>query len=203
MSATFFKTSRAFRSWMEKNHATVAELLVGFNKVHSGRESVTYKEALDEALAFGWIDGVRRRIDEFSYSIRFTPRRPRSIWSSVNIKRVGELTAAGRMAPAGVAAFEKRDAKRAGVYSYEATAPRPPDELGERELRGFKAKKRAWSFFEAQAPYYKRLMARWVMTAKRDETREKRLTQLIDHSRRGERIPLLGPATEKRAPTRR
>ena len=99
MSATFFKTTRTFRVWMEKNHATNDELLVGFHKVDSGRASITYQEALDEALAFGWIDGIRRRIDEFSYSIRFTPRRARSIWSNVNIKRVGELIAAGRMAP--------------------------------------------------------------------------------------------------------
>ncbi len=197
MSATFFKTSRAFRAWMEKNHAIAPELLVGFHKVGSGRASVTYQDALDEALAYGWIDGVRRGIDEFSYSIRFTPRRARSIWSRVNIKRVGELTSAGRMAPAGIAAFEKREAKRSGVYSSETTAPRPSDELGERELGAFKAKKRAWMFFEAQAPYYKKLMARWVMTAKREETREKRLRQLIDYSKRGERIPLLGPGTEK------
>jgi uncharacterized protein YdeI (YjbR/CyaY-like superfamily) len=197
MSATFFKTSRAFRTWMDKNHATTDELLVGFHKVVSGRPSVTYQEALDEALAFGWIDGIRRRIDEVSYSIRFTPRRARSIWSNVNIKRVGELIAAGRMAPAGVAAFERRDAKRSGVYSYESTALRPPDELGEMELGNFKSRKRAWDFFEAQAPYYKKLMAKWVMTAKRDETREKRLAQLIDYSKRGERIPLMGPGTEK------
>jgi uncharacterized protein YdeI (YjbR/CyaY-like superfamily) len=198
MSATFFQTSRAFRGWMEKNHASTAELLVGFYKVDSGRASVTYQEALDEALAFGWIDGIRRRIDEVSYSIRFTPRRPRSIWSDVNIERVGELMASGRMAPAGVAAFEKRPAKRSGVYSYESTVPRPPDELGGTALDTFRAKKRAWAFFEAQAPYYKKLMARWVMTAKREETREKRLARLIDYSKRGERIPLLGPGTETR-----
>jgi uncharacterized protein YdeI (YjbR/CyaY-like superfamily) len=175
MSATFFKTSRAFRTWMDKNHATTDELLVGFHKLGSGRPSVTYQEALDEALAFGWIDGIRRRIDEVSYSIRFTPRRARSIWSNVNIKRVGELIAAGRMAPAGMAVFARRDVKRSGVYSYESTAPGPPDELGELELGRFKSRKKAWDFFAAQAPYYKKLMAKWVMTAKREETRDKRL----------------------------
>ena len=198
MGATFFKTSTAFRAWLETHHAATDELLVGFHKIDSGRTSITYQEALDEALAFGWIDGVRRRIDAFSYSIRFTPRRARSIWSNANIKRVGELIVAGRMAPAGVAAFERRDAKRSGAYSYEQTAPRPSDELGPRELGQLKAKKRAWTFFEAQAPYYKKLMARWVMTAKREETRDKRLARLIDYSERGERIPLMGPGTDKR-----
>jgi uncharacterized protein YdeI (YjbR/CyaY-like superfamily) len=203
MGATFFKTSRAFRAWMEENHATTVELLVGFHKVDSGRPSVTYQEALDEALAFGWIDGVRRRIDEFSYSIRFTRRRARSIWSNVNIKRVGELIAAGRMAPPGLAAFERRDANRSGIYSYEATAPPPPEAFGERELAKFQAHKRAWAFFEAQAPYYKKLMVRRTMSAKREETREKRLAQLIDYSKRGERIPLLGVGTEKKSGKRR
>jgi uncharacterized protein YdeI (YjbR/CyaY-like superfamily) len=182
---------------MDKNHATMDELLVGFHKVGSGRPSITYQEALDEALAFGWIDGIRRRMDDVSYSIRFTPRRARSIWSNVNIKRVGELSAAGRIAPAGVAAFARRDSKRPGVYSYETTAPRAPDELGEVALQTFKSWKRAWAFFEAQAPYYKKLMAKWVMSAKREETREKRLARLIDYSKRGERIPLMGPGTDK------
>jgi uncharacterized protein YdeI (YjbR/CyaY-like superfamily) len=197
MAATFFKTSRAFRVWMEENHASTDELLVGFYKVDTGRGGVTYQEALDEALAFGWIDGIRRRIDDASYSIRFTPRRARSIWSNVNIKRVGELMTKGRMAAAGLAAFEKRDAKRSGAYSYESTAPRPVDELGLEQLALFKTKKKAWAFFEAQAPYYKKLMARFVMSAKREETRAKRLAQLIDYSKRGERIPLMGTGTEK------
>lgn len=203
MSATFFKTSRAFRAWMERNHAADGELLVGFHKVDSGRASITYQEALDEALAFGWIDGIRRRIDEFSYSIRFTPRRPQSIWSNVNIKRVGELIAAGRMAPPGLAAFERRAATRSGIYSYENTAPRPSDAFGERELAKFRTNKRAWAFFEAQAPYYKKLMARRTMSAKREETRAKRLAQLIDYSKRGERIPLLGPVEDKKTKTKR
>src|SRR5215472_6160406 len=203
MSATFFKTSRAFRAWMEKHHTAIDELLVGFHKVDSGRPSINYQEALDEALAFGWIDGVRRRIDEFSYSIRFTPRRRRSIWSNVNIKRVGELIAAGRMAPAGLAAFERRGASRSRIYSYEGTAPPAPDAFGDRELARFRADKKAWAFFDAQAPYYKKLMVRRTMSAKREETRDKRLLQLIDYSKRGERIPLLGPATTKAAAKKR
>jgi uncharacterized protein YdeI (YjbR/CyaY-like superfamily) len=199
MSATFFKTSTAFRAWMSKNHAKVPELLVGFHKVDSGRQSITYQEALDAALAFGWIDGVRRRIDEFSYSIRFTPRRARSVWSNVNIKRVGELIAAGRMAPPGLDAFERREAKRSGIYSYESTVPPSAEAFGERESATFSANRKAWAFFEAQAPYYKKLMVRWTMSAKLEETRERRLAQLIDYSKRGERIPLLGPGTEKNA----
>lgn len=198
MAATFFKTSTAFERWLKQHHASVDELLVGFYKVDSGRESVTYQEALDAALAFGWIDGIRRRIDEVSYSIRFTPRRPRSIWSNVNIKRVGELMAAGRMAPPGLAAFAKRDVARSGMYSYEATSAKPPDELGAAELTKFKSKKRAWAFFDAQAPYYKKLMARWVMTAKREETRVGRLAELIEYSASGERIPLIGPRSQRR-----
>lgn len=204
MKPTFFKTSVAFREWLAANHDRAPELLVGFHKVDSGRPSITYQEALDEALAFGWIDGVRRRVDEFSYSIRFTPRRARSIWSNVNIKRVGELIAAGRMAPPGLAAFERRDAKRSGIYSYESTARSvPPGEFGQRELAAFTAKAKAWAFFEAQAPYYKKLMIKWVMSAKRDDTRARRLTQLIDHSKRGERVPLLTPATTTRSTTGR
>ena len=200
----FFKTSTAFRAWMSKNHAKTPELLVGFHKVDSGLRSMTYHEALDEALAFGWIDGVRRRIDEFSYSIRFTPRRARSIWSKVNIKRVGELIAAGRMAPPGLAAFEGRDVKRSGVYSYESNgSANPADVFGDPELTAFKANKKAWAFFEAQAPYYKKLMVRRTMSAKREETRERRLAQLIDYSKRGERIPLLGPVQDPPAKPRR
>jgi len=189
MKATFFKTGAAFRSWLEKNHDTADELLVGFYKVGSGKGGATYKEALDEALAFGWIDGVRRGIDEGSYSIRFTPRRERSVWSTVNIKRVKELEAAGRMAPPGRAAFAKREEARSAVYSYERANAQFSDEL----LARFKASGAAWKFFEAQARYYKRLMTHRVESAKRPETRAKRLEQLIAVSAKGERIPLIPP----------
>ena len=190
MKATFFKTGAHFRAWLEKNHDKVDELLVGFYKVASGKSSTTYQQALDEALAFGWIDGVRRSIDEVSYSIRFTPRRPRSIWSAVNIKRVYELEAAGRMMPPGTAAFAKREEERSTIYSYE----RASAQFSRESLAKFKANPAAWKFFEAQAPYYKRLMTHRVESAKRAETRAKRLDQLIAISAKGERIPLMPPS---------
>jgi len=190
MKATFFQTGAAFRAWLEKNHDKVDELLVGFYKVGSGKASVTYQQALDEALAFGWIDGVRRGIDEVSYSVRFTPRRSRSIWSLVNIKRVKLLEAAGRMAPPGLAAFAKREEERSAIYSYE----RENAGFSRESLATFKANPAAWKFFEAQAPYYKRLMTHRVESAKRPETRARRLEELIATSARGERIPLLSPA---------
>jgi uncharacterized protein YdeI (YjbR/CyaY-like superfamily) len=148
---------------------------------------MTYPEALDEALAFGWIDGVRRRVDDRVYTIRFTPRKPTSIWSAVNIKRVGELTSAGRMTDAGLAAFAKRDEKRSAMYSYE----RQHAKLDTAATNAFKADKKAWTFYQSQAPGYQRTSTHWVMSAKRPETRERRLATLIDYSRRGERIPML------------
>ncbi len=193
MKATFFRTGAAFRAWLEKNHDNAAELLVGFYKVGSGKPSVTYQQALDEALAFGWIDGIRRGIDEISYCIRFTPRRARSIWSAVNIKRAKELAAAGRMAPPGLAAFAKREEERSAIYSYErATA-----QFSRESLAKFKANPAAWEFFEAQAPYYKRLMTHRVESGKKPETRAKRLEQLIAVSAKRERIPLVPPAKKR------
>jgi uncharacterized protein YdeI (YjbR/CyaY-like superfamily) len=189
MKATFFKTAAAFRAWLEKNHDKVDALVVGFYRVASGKTSATYQQALDEALAFGWIDGVRRGLDEHSYSIRFTPRRARSVWSAVNIKRVKELEAAGRMAPPGLAAFAKREEERSMLYSYERANARFSDE----SVAKFKANRAAWKFFEAQPPGYKRLMTHRVESAKKPETRAKRLDQLIAVSAKGERIPLVPP----------
>jgi uncharacterized protein YdeI (YjbR/CyaY-like superfamily) len=188
---TFFETGRAFRAWLDKQHATEPELLLGFNTKGSGAGGITYQEALDEALAFGWIDGIRRRIDDVSYSIRFTPRRPRSIWSAVNIRRVGELTAEGRMTAAGIAAFEKRDAKRSAIYSYEQ---RQAATLDAAALKAIKADKKAWTFYEAQPPFYRRTSAHWILSAKKPETRAKRVATLIECSRKGERIPPLAYA---------
>jgi len=197
MKATFFKTGAHFRAWLEKNHDKADELLVGVYRLGSGKVSVTYQQALDEALAYGWIDGVRRGIDDVSYSIRFTPRRSRSIWSAVNIKRVKELELAGRMEPPGMAAFAKREEKRSAIYSYErANAHFSSDSLAK-----FKANRAAWRFFEAQAPYYKRLMTNRVESAKRPETRTKRLEQLIAVSAKGERIPLVAPRKSSAPPT--
>jgi uncharacterized protein YdeI (YjbR/CyaY-like superfamily) len=193
MSPVFFKTAAAFRAWLARHHDSATELLVGLHKVASGRKSITYHEALDEALAFGWIDGVRRRLDDDSYSIRFTPRKPTSIWSAVNIKRVKELKAAGRMSPAGLAAFATRDEKRSAIYSYERGAAA----LDGGALRTFAANKKALEFYERQAPWYRRTTAHWVISAKRPETRDKRLRTLIDYSSRGERIPMLTPPKMK------
>lgn len=154
---------------------------------------MTYKEALDEALAFGWIDGVRRRYDDESYTIRFTPRKPTSIWSAVNIKRVKELETAGRMMPAGLTAFAKRDEKQSAIYSYE----RDHAELDAESLRVFSENPAALSFHQSQAPWYRRTTAHWISSAKRPETRERRLKTLIDYSARGERLPMLTPPKMK------
>jgi uncharacterized protein YdeI (YjbR/CyaY-like superfamily) len=183
----FCKTPAEFRKWLDKNHASVQELWPAFYKKNSGRASITYSEALDEALCYGWIDGVRKAVDDISYTIRFTPRKPKSIWSLVNIRRVNELTQLGRMMPPGIAAFETRDEERAKKYSYE-NRPRVLD--GECEKK-FRANKKAWEFYEAQAPYYRRTSSFWVTSAKQEETRLRRLEQLIAYSAKGERIPQL------------
>ena len=189
MKARFFRTPTAFRAWLEEHHATETELLVGLFKRGSGKPSITWPESVDEALAFGWIDGIRRSVDAESYTIRFTPRKPRSFWSAVNVNRVNELKAAGRMTPAGLAAFEKRDEQRTAVYSYERAAAT----LDAAATKAIKADNAAWQFYESQAPSYKRTSAHWVVSAKRPETRAKRLATLIESSRRGERIPSLAP----------
>ena len=184
MKPKFFATPEKFRAWLEKNHATETELLVGFYKRDSGKPSITWPESVDEALCVGWIDGVRRTIDDEAYTIRFTPRNRKSTWSAVNIKRVGELTKLGRMKPAGLAVFEKRDASQAEGYSYE----RKVAQLDEAMEKKFRTNKAAWAFWEAQPPYYRRMLSWWVISAKRDETRAKRLEQLIAASAEGRRI---------------
>lgn len=186
----FFKTADAFRGWLERFHETERELLVGFHKVGTGRPSMTWPESVDAALSFGWIDGVRRRIDETSYSVRFTPRKSTSIWSAVNIRRVEALTAAGLMAPAGLATFARRDEKKPAIYSHE----RKTAALDHEALALLRNDAKAWAYFSAQAPWYRRAAAHWVGSAKREETRVHRLRTLIDCSRRGERIPPLTPS---------
>jgi uncharacterized protein YdeI (YjbR/CyaY-like superfamily) len=179
----FFKTSADFRAWLSKNHPSVDELLVGFYKKSSGKPSISWPESVDEALCAGWIDGIRRRIDEESYSIRFTPRRNGSIWSLVNTKRVAVLTAEGRMLEAGLSVFAARDEKKTGVYSFERErAGFPPG-----YLETFRANAKAWTFFNAQGDYYKRLATYWVTSAKQEETRRRRLAQLIEKSARGQK----------------
>jgi uncharacterized protein YdeI (YjbR/CyaY-like superfamily) len=184
MKPTFFPAPQDFRRWLERNHDKADELLVGFCKKDSGRPSITWPESVDEALSFGWIDGVRRRIDDESYSIRFTPRRRGSIWSAVNIKRATELTKLGRMAPAGLRAFEARDEKKSRIYSYENS----PREFTAEDEKRFRANKKAWAYWSAQPPSYRRGATYWVMGAKKEETRARRLALLIDDSAHGRRL---------------
>jgi uncharacterized protein YdeI (YjbR/CyaY-like superfamily) len=193
---TFFATPAAFRRWLEKHHESESELLVGFYKTGSGRPSITWPQSVDEALCFGWIDGVRRRIDDESYSIRFTPRRPTSIWSAVNVKRMGELVAEGRVRPAGLAAFERRSAKKSGIYAYEQRGEVALDAAYEKELRRDEA---AWKYLLGEAPWYRRLTTYWVMSAKQEATRRKRLRELIAASAAGRRIKQVIPAAQKRS----
>ncbi len=188
MKPRFFPAPDDFRGWLEEHHENQSELLVGFYKKASGKRSMTWAEAVDEALSFGWIDGVRRALDEDSYTIRFTPRKPSSTWSSVNVARVEELSRQGRMRPAGLRAFARRDERNTGIYAYERRAAA---ELPEEFERTFRADARAWSFFESQPPWYRRTSVYWVVSAKREETRRRRLATLIGDSRAEQRIGAL------------
>jgi uncharacterized protein YdeI (YjbR/CyaY-like superfamily) len=181
---TFFRSALEFRRWLEENHPRTQELLLGFRRKDSGKPSITYPEALDEALCFGWIDGVRKRFDESSYTVRFTPRKPGSSWSAVNTKRVGELVKLGRVHAAGRKIFDERDRKRSKLYSYERAACKLE---GDYENK-FRANQKAWEFYLAQAPWYRRTTCWWVVSAKREETRLRRLAQLIEDSAHGRRI---------------
>jgi uncharacterized protein YdeI (YjbR/CyaY-like superfamily) len=184
MKITFFKSPAEWRRWLERNHDTSRELWVGYYKKGSGKPSITWPESVDEALSFGWIDGIRKSVDDESYTIRFTPRRPRSIWSEVNVKRARELIEMGRMHPAGLKVFEERVQERSGIYAYENQRR----ELADSYLGTLKANKKAWEFFRAQPPGYQRTVGHWVMSAKKEETRAKRLATLIDDSANGRRI---------------
>jgi uncharacterized protein YdeI (YjbR/CyaY-like superfamily) len=184
MRPRFFASPESWRAWLEQHHATDMEVVVGFRRKASRRPSMTWPEAVDQALCFGWIDGIRRRIDDESYSNRFTPRRRGSNWSAVNVKRVGELFRLGLMRPAGLAAFEARQDARTGQYSYER-ASRDLDALFEARLRGDPA---AWRYWQAQAPSYRRVASHWVMSAKQAATRERRLAALIQDSAAGRPI---------------
>jgi uncharacterized protein YdeI (YjbR/CyaY-like superfamily) len=179
------------RAWLEQHHDSERELLVGYYKKGVDKPTLTWPESVDEALCFGWIDGVRRRIDDESYCIRFTPRRARSTWSAVNIARMPELVAAGRMTTAGLHAFEARTADNSAVYSYDA---KDPGQLDEQELAAIRADPAAWAFWEKQPPSYRRAVVHWVTSAKRPETRDKRLATLVSDSAAGRRIkPLSRP----------
>ena len=180
----YFRSGAEFRKWLEKNHDKVDELWVGIYKKDSGKKGITYKEVVDQALCFGWIDGLVKSVDDASYMQRVTPRRSKSVWSAINIKRVKELTAEGLMHPAGTKAFTERDPSKTGLYSFENRPEKLPPAFEKR----FKAKKKAWEFFQAQPPGYRRIAIWWVTSAKRDDTKERRLQTLIDDSAAGRRL---------------
>lgn len=184
MTPRHFATAAGFRAWLERHHARATELSVAFYKKSSGRPGMTYQEAVEEALCFGWIDGIIRRIDEHSYCHRFTPRRPGSHWSLVNIRHVARLKADGRMHAAGLAAYAARRPDRTGTASYEQRPRDWPAEL----RRRFKTHRAAWKFWQAQPPGYRRLTIWWVTSAKQPATRERRLARLIAQSADGRRL---------------
>ena len=183
-TATFFSSPVEFRNWLRRHHATEKELWVGFRKKHTGRPSITWPESVDEALCFGWIDGIRKKVDEDSYTNRFTPRRRGSIWSAVNIKRATALIKERRMQPAGLAAFEARSENKSGIYSYEQRSAQFPEPFAGAVRKNV----RAWEFFQAQPTFYRKAISWWVVSAKKEETRRKRLEKLIAESAAGRRL---------------
>jgi uncharacterized protein YdeI (YjbR/CyaY-like superfamily) len=190
MPVKFFRSLSEFRHWLEENHAIASELWLGFYNQRSEKRGITYREALDEALCFGWIDGVRKSIDETRYKQRFTPRKEKSYWSAINIKRVEELTKLGRIASAGMKAFERRMSD-SGKYSFESRPKKLPAE------KQFKPNSEAWRFFRGQAPWYQRTATFWVVSAKQEETRQRRLAKLIGDSAAGRRLGVLTPKRKK------
>jgi len=180
----FFRTPSELRTWLEKNHTNSAELWVGFYRKSSGKPSITWPESVDEALCFGWIDGIRKRVDEIRYQIRFTPRRRNSVWSAINIKRAQELTKQKRMRPAGLKAFAARIENKSGIYSYEQR----PTELQTRYARLLEKNKTAWDFVQAQPPSYRKMISWYIVSAKKEETRQQRLAKLIAASAKRKRL---------------
>jgi len=190
MKVKFFKTPLDFRKWLVAHHDSETELWVGFYKKDSGKASITWPQSVDEALCFGWIDGIRKNIDEISYKIRFTPRQQRSTWSAVNIKRVAELTEQRLMQKHGLEAFAARQENKLGIYSYEQRSPEMPAQYAKQ----MKKNAAAWKFFQAQPPSYRKALNWWILSAKREETRLKRLDRLTEESARGRRIPQFASA---------
>lgn len=183
----FFKTPEEFRKWLKKNHKKETELYVGFYKVGTKKPSINWSQSVDQALCFGWIDGIRKSIDEESYCIRFTPRKPTSIWSAINIKKIEELTKAGLMLPEGEKAFSLRTENKSNIYSHE-------NELRTLDVKyekSFKKNKLAWDFFTKQAPSYKKVMIHWIMSAKQEKTRQSRLEKIISESEQQKRIRIM------------
>ena len=202
MTPEFFATPSELRTWLARHHHKTKEVWVGFYKRNSGKPTITWSEAVDAALCFGWIDGLRKSIDEISYAIRLTPRKPRSTWSAINVKKAQELIRLGLMHPAGLQAFQSREKERSGIYSYEQRQNAELDPAYEKKLR---ANKKACDFFSAHPPWYQRTSIFWVMSAKKEETRLKRLTTLIQCSREGRPIkPLTRPdRAGSRLPTKK
>ncbi len=184
MKPLFFKKQSDLRKWFEKNAATETSLLVGFYKVATGKPSITWSQSVDEALCFGWIDSIRNSIDEESYSIRFTPRKPNSIWSVVNIKKVEELKRQGLMKPKGLELFNMMDVNKLKTYSFERSVV----VLSPQFEKKFNANKKAWNFFNQMPPSYRKAVINWVMTAKQEATKLKRLATLIKDSEEGRKI---------------
>ena len=194
LTPTFFATPNDFRRWLARHHEDETELWVGFYKKDSGKPSITWPESVDEALCVGWIDGIRKSLGDDSYMIRFTPRQARSTWSTVNVRRATELLREGRMLPAGRAAFEKRDAKNSGIYAFEQ---RKNPAFSREQRREFRSHAEAWKFFQSQPAGYRRLVTHWVTSAKREETRARRMRTLIADSARGLRIAQFRPESRK------
>ena len=184
MNPKFFPKPADFRKWLDKNHASATELWVGFYKKDSTKPSITWPESVDEALCFGWIDGIRKRVDEISYKIRFTPRRRGSIWSAINIKRAQALKNEKRMRPAGLKAFAARMENKSGIYAYEQRTA----ELPQVYAKFLKNNKAAWDFFQAQAPSYRKLISWYIVSAKKEETRLQRLKKAIAASAKRKRL---------------
>jgi len=180
----FFPTQKHLRKWFTKNHKKEKELWVGFYKVATRKPTVTWSQAVDEAICFGWIDGIRKSLDEESYCNRFTPRKPTSNWSAINIKKVEELTKLGLMKPEGLHAFSLRKENHSIVYSYENHSV----EFEKSYEKKFKSNNKAWKYFQSMATSYKKITARWVMSAKQESTRLKRLNELINNCAAGKKI---------------
>lgn len=194
MAPRFFKTTKAFGSWLSKNHGTETELWVGLYKKHAAHRGMTYPEAVDEAICWGWIDGLMRSIDGDRIMQRFTPRKTKSTWSLVNVGKVKALTSAGRMRAPGIAAFEARDPARTGIYSFE----KEQVAFTPTQAKEFKRAASAWKWFEAQVPSYRRVATHWVISAKKEETRVRRLGQLIAHSGEGKKLRQFTPLDQRK-----
>ena len=190
-----FETAEAFRAWLAKNHASAEELWIGFYKKSTKKPGATYAEALDEALSYGWIDGLRYSVNEMSYKIRFTPRQPKSIWSLVNVRHVERLKKAGKMSQPGLKVYEAREQHRTGIYAFEQKRAG----LSEKYKKIFRANAAAWRFFSSQAPWYQRTAGFWVSSAKMEETRQRRLAELMADSEKGKRIDRLNYPKTKRS----